>query len=213
MTSKILLYNAALTHLGSRKLTSLSENRKSRRVLDSIWDNGFVRRILEKGQWTVGVRTIESTYDPDIDPTFGYSRGHEKPDDWVRTVGLSADGNFSVPFNDYEDESGYIFCNFDLLYIRFVSSDTLYGGDLSSWPESLVEYAEIELAQLACKAITDSDEALARLQDRAKEICREAKSVNSMNGPTRFPPTGSWVAARHGARTGRRPPYRSSGNG
>ncbi len=211
MTSKLLLYNAALTHLGARKLTSLSENRKSRRVLDSIWDNDFVNRMLEKGQWTVGTRTIESTYDPDISPSFGYSKGHEKPDDWVRTIGVSADGNFSMPFNDYEDEAGYIFCNFDLLYIRFISSDSLYGGDLSSWPESLVEYAETELAHLACKAITDSDETLQRLQARSEKLGRDAKSINAMNGPTRFPPTGSWVASRAGGRTRR--PYGASSDG
>lgn len=209
MTSKLLLYNAALTHLGARKIKTLSENRKSRRVLDSIWDNNFVNRILEKGQWTIGIRTIESTYDPDIDPSFGYQYGHEKPDDWVRTVGVSADGNFSVPFNDYEDEGGYIFCNFDLLYLRFVSSETLYGGDLSQWPESLVEYAELELAQLACRAITDSDAMVADLRARAEKIGREAKSVNAMNNPTRFPPMGSWVSSRHGGRgSNRRRPYR-----
>ena len=197
MTTKLLLYNAALTHLAARKLASLSESRKSRRVLDSIWDNGFIKRILEKGQWNFAVRTFESTYDPDVTPAFGYQYGHEKPSDWVRTIGVSANENFNPPFNDYEDERNYWFSNFDLLYFRIISTDQFYGGDLSLWPQSVTEYAELELAQLACKAITDSDVAVDELRKRAEKIRREAKAVDGMNGPTKFPPMGSWARSRH----------------
>lgn len=208
MTSKLSLYNAALTHLGGRKLSSLSENRKSRRVLDSIYDNNFVRRILEKAQWNHAVRSFESTYDPDLDPDFGYDYGHQKPDDWVRTLAVSAEGDFIVPFNDYQDEGGYWFANQDVLYFRIVSSHADYGGDLSNWPESVTEYAELSLAELACKAITDSDEGRAALQKRMQKILREAKSFNAMNEATKFPPRGSWASARYGGRSSyRRRPY------
>jgi hypothetical protein len=58
-TTKLSLYNGALRELGSRKLSSLSENRESRRVLDDIWDGGFRDEILESGLWTFAVRSIE----------------------------------------------------------------------------------------------------------------------------------------------------------
>jgi hypothetical protein len=196
MTDKLRLYNSTLMRLGARPLASLSENRKSRRVLDAIWDNDFVKRILEKGQWNFAVRTYQSTYDNTVTPAFGYEFAHEKPSDWVRTIGVSANENFNPPFNDYEDERSHIYANYDTLYFRIISADQFYGGDLSLWPQSVVEYAELEFAALACKPITDSDVAVAELRKQADRVRREAKAVDGMNGPSKRMPMGSWASAR-----------------
>lgn len=197
MTTKLSLYNAALSnHLGSRKLKSLSEARRSRRALDSVWDNNFVRRILESGQWDAATRTFKSTYDPDVTTQFGYKYAHKKPTDWVRTLGVSLNENMEPPLNNYKDEGGYWLCDEDELYVSIVSDDVNYGGDLSLWPESITAYAELELAYLACKAITDSDVTKDELFKKAQRAKREAKSIDAMNGPTRTRRYGSWVNAR-----------------
>lgn len=108
--------------------------------------------------------------------------------DWVRTIGVSANENFNPPFNDYEDERSHIYANYDTLYFRIISADQFYGGDLSLWPQSVVEYAELEFAALACKPITDSDVAVAELRKQA-DPCKEA-SMDGMNGPSKRMPMG-----------------------
>lgn len=199
MASKLSIYNNALVqHLGARKLSSLSENRPSRKHLDAVWDGEFIRRILEMGQWNQAIRTIESIYDPDYTPSFGYEYAHTKPSDWVRTVALSTSQDLTPPLSQYEDENGFWLCNYDTIYIRYVSDDNDYGGDIASWPESVAEYAEIELAARACRAITGDDDMAVRLMALAKNKRIEAKSVDQMNQPSKRPPFNSWVRSRLG---------------
>ena len=187
--------------LGSRKLSSLSENRPSRKALDAIWDGGFVRRLLETGQWNSAVRAIESTYDPSYDTSDfgGYSRVHTKPSDWVRTVGLSGSENMTPPLMRYEDEADVWVCDLDTIYVRYVSDDDAFGGDVSMWAQSLVNYAECELAYRACRAITGSDSLTEQLRVDSERAKREAKSIDQMNQPSRRPPLSSWVLSRRGS--------------
>lgn len=196
--SKLSIYNAAATRIGTRPFNTLSDNRPAKRIFDSIWDGGLPKRVLENGQWNNAIRTIESIYDPDYSMTFGYQYAHTKPDDWVRTVGLSISENVTPPLMDYEDEAGFWFADYDVLYIRYVSSNIAFGGDLSTWPESLVEHIECELAYRACRALTGSDELTEQLRldsDRAK---KKAKSIDQMNQAPRKPPIGTWAASRLG---------------
>ena len=50
---KLDIYNDALIVLGSRRLLTLSEDRKPRHVLDDVWgtDNKIVIRALERADW------------------------------------------------------------------------------------------------------------------------------------------------------------------
>ena len=197
MTTKLSLYNNALTlHLGERKLSALTENRKPRRVLDQIWDSGFVHAVLEDGQWNFGTRTIQSDYNPDITPTFGLQYAHDKPTDWCRTIGISLDAFFNTSLLRYSDESTYIFTESQTIYLRYISDDASYGGDLTNWTEAMVSYAELKLASLAAKAITQSDETAERLTQKAEKAKRAARSANSMNNPTKFMPLGTWARSR-----------------
>lgn len=199
MTTQLSLYNGALiNHLGERGLNSLTEARKPRRVLDRIWDAGFVDGILEDGFWNFSTRTMESNYDTDITPSFGYKYAHEKPSDWLRTSDVSVSDFFGDPLNSYTDESGFWWCDHEIIYIRYISNDASYGGSLAAWPESVTEYAETKLAALACLSITQDKSLKAALDDKADRLLKVAKGRDSMNDPPKKPPTGSWVRSRQG---------------
>lgn len=205
MASKLSIYNNALVqHLGARKLSSLSENRPSRKHLDAVWDGEFIGRVLEKGQWNQAIRTIESVYDPDITPSFGFQYVHSKPSDWVRTVAISSNEFLSPPLMSYTDENGYWNCDVQTLYVSYISDDDAYGGDIASWPESVVEYAEVLLASRVCKAVTGDDQLAKDLMAIAAAYKTEAKSVDQMNQPDKRPPLNSWARSRLGFDSGRR---------
>jgi len=107
VTDKLSLYNAALSHIGDRKLASLTEEREPRYVLDDIFDDGAIDYCLEQGLWSFATRTLEMDYTPSVEPDFGYRRGFQKPTDWLRTVALATDEYFKTPLTEYADETGF----------------------------------------------------------------------------------------------------------
>lgn len=196
-TSKILLYNNALTvHLGARKLASLTENNESRRVLDDIWDGGWVRSCLQMGQWNFAIKTARIDYDPSIAPPFGYSRVFEKPDDFVKTVGVCSDEFCRETLLNYQDNNGYWVCDLDTIYVRYVSDDVDYGMDMSKWPPNFTTFVEGWGALRAVKRLTGSDQLKQITQQDVKRMLREAKSSDAMEEPEGRQAEGSWVRAR-----------------
>lgn len=196
MTTKLLLYNGALTKLGERRLSSLSENREPRRALDGVYDDAFINKVLISGLWNFATRTVLADYSPSVEPEFGFRRAYDKPDDFIRTVAVCSDEYFKSPLLDYSDEGNFWFSDLDSMYIKYVSNSAEYGGDLSMWPENFSEYAQWVLAEKVCKRLTGSE---AGLQDARKELKKAlltAKSTDAMADPTSFPPSGTWSAAR-----------------
>lgn len=196
MTTKLLLYNGALTKLGERRLSSLSENREPRRALDGAYDDAFVNKVLIAGLWNFATRTVQADYSASVEPDFGYLRAFDKPDDFIRTIEVCTDERFTNPLLDYADEGNFWFSDLDTIYIKYVSNDTSYGGDLSLWPDNFSEYAQWALAEKVCKRLTQSE---AGLQDARKELKKAmitAKSTDAMADPTKFLPSGSWVRSR-----------------
>lgn len=199
MTTRLALYNNALsTHLGERTLSSLTEARKSRRVLDTIWDNNFVKGVLEDGQWSFGKRRVMSDYDPDYTTEFGYTRKHDIPSDFARLTGISVDEYFRTPLTQYEIKDA-IYTDNDTIYLEYVSYGATYGGDLAAWPENMAAYAECKMARLACIPITQDKEKHNELLRIEKKFLTEAQSMDNMQDATKFRPFSSWVRSR-GAR-------------
>lgn len=203
MTTKLELYNSALVeYLGERKLGSLTENRKPRRVLDTIWAAGFTKGVLEDGWWNFATRSFQSEYNPSVDPNFGFRYAHDKPDDWVRTSALSLSGDFGDPLNQYNDETAYWFVDHPTIYVRMISDDVDYGGNLAGWTESAASYAGCKLASMACMSITQDKEMTKGLKAEAAKMLMTATGRDAMNDPPQSLPRGSWVRARAGGRRG-----------
>jgi len=211
-TSRLAIYNNALMLAGEASLASLTEEGKRRRLLDRVWDSNGTRYCLEQGQWQFAMRTQRIDYDPDIEPDFGYTRGFQKPTDWVLTSALCSDEFFNAPLRAYADELDYWYADLDLIYVKFVSDDADYGGDLANWPATFCDYVD---AYFASKVIFDLTSDKARVQfllgAQGKvdggELGRRlkiAKSRAAMTQPSRTPPPGSWNRARYGGPRGDR---------
>lgn len=205
-TSKLTLYNGALVqHLGERKLASLSENREPRRVLDDVWDGGFVRWCLEQGMWNFAMRSRRATYSPSVEPAFGYRYAFDRPTDFVRLAAISADERFSMPLLDYRDEGGYWFCDHQTIYVKYVSDDAEFGGDFSLWPETFTRWAQAALAERAAVRLSQNRSDRDAVAKEAKRLLTDARSKDAQNEPTRFPPSGNWSSARRSGSVNREP--------
>lgn len=205
MTSKLALYNGALREVGERKLSGLTENREPRRLLDSVWDNDAVKTCLAAGLWNFATNTIELTYSPSVEPSFGYRRAFNKPENWVRTVAMCEDEYQKVPLLHYKDEGAYWYSDLDTIYVSYVDSGTTFGLDYSKWPANFTRYVESWLAARICMPLTQNQSKRDGLERDAEVWLTKAKSTDAMDDATAFPPPGTWSRARHtrGARTDR----------
>jgi hypothetical protein len=204
-TSRLLLYNDALLICGERFISGLTEGTEPRRLLDHVWDNDGVRHCLEAGQWHFAMRAVSVSYNPSIEPDFGFNRAFNKPTDWVLTSALCSDEWFQTPLLRYIDEVGYWFSDIDTIYVKYVSDDASYGGDLSLWPSSFSDYVSAHFAaKIIAKLDGISGDDVKRVYAYEKEMLSQAKNRSAMAGPTVFPATGSWVASRYGGNSGER---------
>jgi len=201
--TRLSIYNGALLLCGERALSALTDNVEGRHLLDVVWNNNGVDACLEEAQWEFAMRTIQIDYDTGITPDFGYARAFDKPTDWMLTSAVCSDEFFRAPISQYVDETGLWYANEETIYVRYVSNDAAYGGNLAGWPRSFTDFVE---AHFASKIIlkTTSDEAKIRLfvnPERPLHSIRgrallNAKSRCAMSGPTQTPAQGRWSRAR-----------------
>lgn len=197
-TTRLLIYNNALRICGERKLASLTENREPRRLLDDVWTSPGVDFCLEQGQWNFAMRTIRIDYDPGVEPDYGYQRAFLKPDDWIRTAGVCTDEFFTNPLLQYFDEANYWYASLDTLYVRYVSNDVAYGGDLGRWPGTFISFVDTYFASQIITKLTQDKERRDAVMKELKRAKRDALNKDAMNDATRMPAPGSWVRARSG---------------
>lgn len=199
--TKISLANGALRLLKERQLspTELTGGlREPARVFNAIWDDGAVRACLEAGQWKFAKRSALIDHSPSVDPGFGFTYAFDKPDDWVRTIGVWSDATMGCPLRDYRDEAGFWFANQETIYVSFVSDGPTYGGDFSLWPQSFVKFVQAHIAADMAGPMTDKGEEMLTLR---KRLLNEALSTDAMADPSRNLPVGTWIRARMAGRT------------
>ena len=210
MTSRLSLYNDALLLCGQRSITGLTVEEEGRRLLDQVWNNDGVKTCLEEGQWMFAMRTVQVDYDPGIQPSYGYSRGYDKPDDWVLTSAVCGDEFFRTPLLRYVDESNFWFADLDTIYVRYVSDHASYGGDLSLWPQSFVEFVAAHFASKIVLKLSNSEEKLRlfvnperpehSIRGRALLKARSRCAMASASGTS--PSPGRWSRARTSGSSG-----------
>jgi hypothetical protein len=198
VTTQLSLYNGALLLCKERFLSSLSEEREPRRLLDHVYSNGGVKFCLEQAQWHFAMRTVMVDYESSIEPDFGYRRAFTKPTDWVLTSAVCEDEFFNAPLTRYFDESGYWYSDLDTIYVRYVSNDTDYGMDLNKWPESFREFVEAHFASKIIGKLSGSEEKTEEMLKLRQKLMLIAKNKSAMADSTKFPAPGSWSMARSG---------------
>lgn len=196
MTTKLQIYNSALRYCKERKLASLAEDRKPRRLLDDVWDNGGVNACLEEGLWKFAIRTVRIDWDPAVVTDYGYKYAFSKPTDWVATAGVCSDEHFDNPLTRYSHENDYWYADIDILYVQYVSNDAAYGNDLSLWPQTFADYVAAHFAHEIVDDLTADVVTIERVERRWMRNKSTAKNKDARNQPQRFPAPGNWATSR-----------------
>lgn len=197
--TQLSLYKDAITLIGGRRLSALTEERKSRRVLDDAWDEGrLIDEALEAGQWAFACRTTRLDYDPSISPNFGYVHAFEKPIDYIQTVSVCSDEYFNSAITQFADETGYWWADLDELYVKYTSNDSSYGKDFTKWPPSFKAYFVALLASRAVFQLTHSETRERMVEAKLERARIKAIGKDGLKKPASFFPVGSFQAARMG---------------
>ncbi|PAP94525.1 hypothetical protein [Mesorhizobium wenxiniae] len=196
MTDQLSLYNGALIKLGQPRLAALTDEGKARRALDAEYAK-TVKGCLEAAFWNFGMRFVQLENTPSEASSFGYQYVFDKPDDWLRTAGVTSDPYGNVPLLTYDDRTSRILADISIIYLRYVSNDEDFGMDLGLWPQTFVDYVETSLAWTVCEEITGSVDRKDRLEKARDKAKYKASNTDAMNeAVTRYPPAGRLVQSR-----------------
>jgi len=203
MADRLGIYNDALMFCGERSLSSLSEEREPRRLLDQVWNADGVKFCLEQAQWHFAMRADRFDPDPSVTTPFGFANAYTKPDDWVLTSAVCQEEYFREPLNQYSDEKGYWFADINPIYVRYVSNSNDFGMDMGKWPTSFAEYVALYFASRIVIKLSESREKYVEIKQWMEKSLITAKNKAAMANPTSFPARGSWSRARtRGSRRG-----------
>lgn len=198
--TQLALYNQALRLVGETQLTSLTQSRPERYALDAVWNEDPIKQMLEEAQWTFATRTLEWNYDSSVTTDYGFQYAFTKPSNYVRSVAICSDEFFSEPLVNFSDENNYWFCDYETIYIKYVSDGDQFGRDYSLWPELFRNCVALKMAKELAYSLTKSESLTDRLNREHKQYIKDAKSLDAMNQPTRFMPAGGWTRSRRSSR-------------
>ena len=187
----LALWNIALASVGERSLASTStstENVESLRLLNEVWTRGrgAVSYVLEQGLWSFAVARSAPTVTTST-AAFGHAFSFALPTDFVRLVEISSTADMRDPLLRYEFETTKIYADSSIVYLRYVSSSTAFGGDLARWPDSFALYAGHWLGtQVAPRMRNEIDHEL--LGKRTSELLASARFKDMARGKRPWPP-------------------------
>lgn len=198
MASQTEICNRAVTKLGAARITSITENSKSARVMNALWDT--VRRAeLRRRIWKFAtVRTTLPAVSPA--PAWGYNTACQLPADFLRLVQVN--DTFAVPaLTDYRDqddsayqiENGQILTVYNApLKIRYVQDVT----DTGRFDALFVEVMASKLAYEACEEITQSLSKRQQAAEDYKQAMRDATLAGAIERAPQGFPDDSWMLIR-----------------
>lgn len=195
MATRLGQYNGALQLLGQPRLSSVDEEGKVRRELDGAWDES-IDYMLEQGFWNFAIRTSELTQDDDVEPLFGYSFAFAEPDDYVQLISLSSDERFSEELKDYEVGNQHWHCDFETIYLRYVSDDDAYGYDLGRWPQTFALAHQAYLAFKSGLPISGDKQNRNDIFSLHEKWLKRARIKDAIAQQVARKPMGEWTSSR-----------------
>jgi hypothetical protein len=182
---QLSIYNNALFLLGERKLATITETRKPRYDLDTIYDLGAVDYCLEIikpvfATTTAVLTTSVASTQHDLDNVFTLPAG------FVDIVGVYSDSKLDQPISRYIIDASTLACEYSTIYIRYITNTIA----ISTWSPSFArvvsaylarEYAETiapDEFEKAEKTFNDRVEAALALE-RGKEPAERSKQTTT----------------------------------
>jgi hypothetical protein len=187
MATKLGIYNLALSNLGEEEISSLSEPREPRRVLDRYYDS-VVAYCLEQAIWNFALRITSKT---SVGAgSLGFTYSFDRPTDFVRLFQAGPNATFYPQYvTDFAQVGSQFHADTTPLWLHYVSNDDSDGGgNLTIWPETFAHYVACLLSARAAPRVTgspDPDKLYAEAE-RALEVAIALEAADAPPGMLPF---------------------------
>ncbi|WP_372809326.1 hypothetical protein [Litorivivens sp.] len=193
------IYNDALFCLDLPQLTSVNDDSEARTKLSVALSQNLVEAYLFDKAWQWAVTSSKITYDPSVEPEWGYQYAFDKPDNILKIDGVFVDEYFQVPLIPYEDEGDLFFANVQEIYLKYIPLDTV--STPASWPAYFRKLVAASMAVHAGGSLGGNvQKAVMILEDRESK----AFSIDAQQSPPRIIANGNWTQSRWANRSGNR---------
>jgi hypothetical protein len=194
----IPIANSALTLVGTRLISAVTDNSKERVLMSTNWDT-WRRAILRDGIWTFAKQPITVlTADPIYAPKVGFTTRFPVPTDFIRLVDFNQiKGNTDGTDAPYRVMGGFIYTNMsygNLVYVSDITTVSLYDP---LFCEAFSAY----IAAASCKTLTGSGSDAAEFNKLYKQQLQKARFVGSVEDPSVQLDVDVWLQARVGVPT------------
>lgn len=199
MANQVQIVNSALTKLGATRITALTDNTKSAREMNAIYE---LRRdaCLRAHNWNFAMERTSLSALSEA-PSWGYSVAYQLPTDCLRVVQVndiwvipgSSDFIGGPDEEPFKIEGRKIVTDWSApLKIRYIKRVT----DASQYDATFVEFLASDLAHQACEALTQSNSKKASAEKDLERALLSAVRANAIELPPQPMPDDSWMAAR-----------------
>lgn len=178
MATKLQVYNRALSMLGERRIMSLTSNRESRRLLDTVYDE-VKAYCLEQGMWIWAMRTVSATAMALPSIAYGFKNAFTRPSDVIHTYFAANHASMKDPLTHFLDDGNTYFSDSATTYVRYTSDDNAWGNDLARWSYTFAKFVSAELAAAIAFNLTKNMELAEKLMGFAKILLFEARALDS----------------------------------
>lgn len=181
------VYNSALYLAGQRRLSTITEARESRYILDDIVALAAVENCLEIAQPTFARETNMLALSATSGADHGLDQVFDLPSDYISLLGVFADDKLDQPVSRYLLEGRTISCEFSTVYIRFMSSTkaTVY----ADWSPTFARVVSAFLAKELTKRIAPNK--YEGIEEEFNNRVAINKDLDLANEPKRRPNAGT----------------------
>jgi hypothetical protein len=187
--SNVSIANLALQLLGAGRITSLTEDHKNARAVNSCFE--FLRdRELRAHAWNFAIK--RATLAPSsVEPEFDYDYAFPLPTDSLRLL-PKAEHNLDWIIENVDDKSCIVTNDGDTLEIRYIAKIT----DPTKFDMLFVYALAAKIAEHCCEELTQSNTKQQKATQFYKDTIAEARKINAFEQTVPEEPEDPWLAAR-----------------
>lgn len=198
MASVIQVANRSLTKLGSGRITSLSDDVKAARSINSCFED-IRDDELRANRWQFAMKRV-SLAALASSPEFGFTYQYALPADFLRLDMINdeypaavMDNYIGAETQEYMVEGNLILTDIEApLKLRYIARI----DDPNQWDVNFREMVASRIAMEICEDLTQSDtkkNSAAKDYDRAKKV---AIRIGAIEKPPATPPDNTWIISR-----------------
>ena len=185
--------NSALTMVGTRLLSTVSDQSKEALLINTNWDT-CRRNVLRDGLWKFAKNQVTLTVDGTFYPAFGFNNRYALPADFIRLVGFNdLKGNSDGSEAPYRVMAGYIYT-----FMSYANLTYIYDcQDITKYDPMFCECLAAALYTKVCKSLTGTDadpKAYAMMMQKAR-------FTDSVEDPSVQLDIDVWLQSRFGGPT------------